>query len=226
MLWSDWRAFWTCILFGNTEISVLCVYWLQRSNVTEIWAFIAVSGHGGFSDGVTLLFFVFPLLWLFVPRLSSLSVCPLRNPCSLVQCCSACSVSLEQDFHGVLLYFILRLLFFCVYVHLLCISCYMEKVLLRFINSSLVGWSVCSLATSEILDVLSEYGMFQVFLEHILVIVPQRLRLSMSQTYVQLSPRCNYPRTRCETLKCFWEKYTHSSSLFNNLYWNPILWII
>jgi len=98
---------------------------------------------------------------------------------------------------------------FCVYVHLLCISCHMEKILLCFINSSLVRLSVCSLATSESLDVLSEDGTFQVFLERMLGTVLQRLRLrlSMSQTDVQLSPRCHFLRTRCETLRCFWEKY-------------------
>ena len=96
---------------------------------------------------------------------------------------------------------------FCAYVHLLCISCHMEKVRLCFISSSLVGWSVCSLTTSESLDMLSEDGMFQVFLEHILVIVPQRLRFSMSQTHVELSPRCHFPCTKCETLRCFLEKY-------------------
>lgn len=139
------------------------------------------------------------------------SVCPLWNPCSLVQHHSACSVSLEQGFHGLLLYYYFTFScitsFLCMYVHLLCISCHMEKVLLCFINSSLVGWSVCSPATLQSLDVPCDDGTFQVFLEHILVTVPQRLRLSMSPTHVQLSPRCHFPCIRCETLRCFLEKY-------------------
>lgn len=86
---------------------------------------------------------------------------------------------------------------FRVFVHLLCISCHTEKILWRFINSTLMGWSVCSLATSESLGMPSEGGTFGVFLEHMLVTVAQRLRLSMSQTHVQLSQRCHFPRTRC-----------------------------
>lgn len=144
-----------------------------------------------------------------MPRLSSLSVPygtlahwfsvillvqSVLNRVFMVSCCTTTLLSLALPL-------------FCMYVHLLCISCHMEKVLLCFINSSLVGWSVCSLATLESLDVPCDDGTFQVFLEHILVTVPQRLRLSMSQTNVQLSPRCHFPCTRCETLRCFLEKY-------------------
>lgn len=129
-----------------------------------------MSGQGGFTDGMTVVFFCFRLTVTLC--LVFQSVRPLWSPCSFIQCHSACSVSLEQDLHGP--YFTTPSLLslasplFCAYVYFLCISCHMEKFLLCFICSSLVGWFVCSLATSESRQA-SEDGMFQVFLEHILV---------------------------------------------------------
>lgn len=151
----------------------------------------------------------FPLLWLFMPCLSSLSVTygTLAHWFSVIMLVqSVLNRIFMVSYFTTRLYFLLHLHFLVRMSHLLCISYRLEKVLC-FINSSLVGWSVCSLATSESLDMLSEDGIFQVFLEHVLVTMPQRLRLSMSQTHVQRSPTCHFPHTRYETLRCFWEKY-------------------
>lgn len=154
VLWGDWLAFWTCIPFGNTEISVLpYVSWQQRSNLTAIQGFLSVPGLDGFYDGITL-FFCFPLLWHFVSYLYSLS---LREPlltCSVVFCLfSLCWDRMHTWTRGLLLSHAISALLsctspFCARVSISCaFLCCMENIL-SFINSNLVGWSASNPATS------------------------------------------------------------------------------
>lgn len=100
----DLGAFWTCILFGNTDISVvLC-------NVTAIQAFIPVClGRVmgcvmGWQRSPKHYFSCFPPT-VTLCALSFQSVCPLQNSCSYIQCHSACSVSFEQNLCDLLLYY-------------------------------------------------------------------------------------------------------------------------
>lgn len=146
-----------------------------------------MSGQSGFSDGVALFLFC---------ALSFQSVCPLRNHCSLVQRHSACAGFSWSPTLLLLLYFLLHLLFFVC----LSISCVFPATRRRFFGALLTPpwWDGQFVAwPPESLGMPSEGGTFGVFLDHMLVTVAQRLRLSMSQTHVQLSQRCHFPRTRC-----------------------------
>lgn len=179
VLWGGWLAFWTCVFFGNAEISVLpYVIWQQRSNLRAIQGFVSVPGLVGFYDGITLFFFVFlccDILCL------TFTACPLESHCSPVQWCSACSVCAETGCLLGLMVFYLATLFLL----LSCISSYcacMCPSLVHFYGAWRAFWALLTptwwdgpLAIQS--PLLIKDGAFQVSLEQRLVTVAQRLSL-------------------------------------------------
>lgn len=142
-----------------------------------------------------------------MPCLSSLSV-PYRNLAHWFSVIVLVQLVLDRIF--LVSYFTTPILFYISFFVCMPISCVFPATWRRFCALLTPAWwdgLFAAWPPLRVLDMLSEDGMFQVFLKHILVIVPERLRLSMSQTHVQLSPRCHFPCTRCEILGCFWEKY-------------------
>lgn len=216
VLWGDWLAFWTCIPFGNTEISVLpYVSWQQRSNLTAIQGFLSVPGLDGFYDGITLFFSVFPCCDILCPIFTA---CPLESHCLPAQWCSACSVCVETGcILGLVVFYLTTLFLLCclarpLFVHV-CPS------LVHFYAAWRTFWALLTptwwdglLAIQPPLH--SEDGVFQVSLEQRLVTVAQRLSLLPVTSLLK--------HTKLMGIS---GKNTCSSSLYNKLYWNPIVWI-